>query len=428
VAGACDRGDGGSGEASSKCGFEGKARCRPDSERVDLTQPQFSHPKDITNPLFPTATLAQVIQLGEEEGKAARFEITRLPETKTIQLNGKPVETVVRQYIAYSEGRIVEVALDFFAQADDGSVWYFGEDVYNYEDGVAADTEGTWLAGKDGPAGMIMPANPQPGDVYRPENIPGLVFEEVTVQATGETLDGPRGQVEGAILTREHLMDNSTEEKHFAPGYGEFRIRAEDELVNVALAVPIDAVSQSPPAELEALTAGAASVFGAAQSGAWDEAQASTGTMTGAWGTLQAGGVPKLLDEQMSRNLDKLAAAVTARDPATARQAAIDVSRAGLDVRLRYRPPAEVDRARLDPWARQILVDAAANDAGAVAGDVAILETIRNRARPAFDAATSETIDAYLAELRRAADAKDLRAATNAVPSLLTTLARLGSG
>lgn len=45
----------------------------------------------------------------------------------------------------------------------------------NYVDGVLDNTDGTWLAGKDGPPGMIMPADTQVGDVYRPENIPGFV-------------------------------------------------------------------------------------------------------------------------------------------------------------------------------------------------------------------------------------------------------------
>jgi hypothetical protein len=80
--------------------------------------------------------------------------------------------TRIHQYVAYLGGRILEVALDWYAQADDGSVWYFGEDVFNYLDGMVADTHGTWLACKDGPPGMIMPAIPSPGQVYRPENIP----------------------------------------------------------------------------------------------------------------------------------------------------------------------------------------------------------------------------------------------------------------
>jgi hypothetical protein len=58
-------------------------------------------------------------------------------------------------------GRILEDATDFYAQADDGSVWYVGEDVDNYENGVVVDHEGSWLAGKDGPPGMIMPADPR---------------------------------------------------------------------------------------------------------------------------------------------------------------------------------------------------------------------------------------------------------------------------
>ena len=37
-------------------------------------------------------------------------------------------------------------------------------------------------------AAMIMPADPKVGDVYRPENIPGFVFEEVTVKAVKEKI------------------------------------------------------------------------------------------------------------------------------------------------------------------------------------------------------------------------------------------------
>src|SRR5205823_3918190 len=88
-------------------------------------------------------------------------------------------------------------------------------------------------------------------------------------------VDGPRGPVAGAVLVREHLMDDTFEEKAFAPGYGEMRIRAGDERADVALAVPVDAVAGPMPAELQTLAAGADSVFSAAQSGDW--ARASNG-------------------------------------------------------------------------------------------------------------------------------------------------------
>jgi hypothetical protein len=144
----------------------------PDSKRVDLAAPAFSRPTEITNPLLPIAQVAQAVQLGTADDKPFRAEITLLGGTKTISWNGRQVPTRIHQYVAYSGGRILEVALDWYAQADDGSVWYFGEDVFNYEDGVVADTDGTWLAGRDGPPGMIMPASPGRGQVYRPENIP----------------------------------------------------------------------------------------------------------------------------------------------------------------------------------------------------------------------------------------------------------------
>ena len=154
----------------------------PLSERVDLAIPTFSHPTDITNPLFPVSAQASVLMLGHVEGKPFRTEVTLLPDTRIVRWEGQDVETAVSQYVAFLDGRIEEVAYDLYAQADDGSVWYFGEDVFDFRDGTIVVTEGTWLAGRDGPAAMIMPASPQAGNAYRTENAPPFVFEEVTVR------------------------------------------------------------------------------------------------------------------------------------------------------------------------------------------------------------------------------------------------------
>jgi hypothetical protein len=43
---------------------------------------------------------------------------TLLPGTKTITWNGRRVPTRIHQYVAYSGGRILEVALDWYAQAE----------------------------------------------------------------------------------------------------------------------------------------------------------------------------------------------------------------------------------------------------------------------------------------------------------------------
>ncbi len=412
---------------AQECGLEGgEAKCAPASQRVDTGKPEFSHPTEINNPLFPTATLTQAIQLGEEAGGQERVEATLMPDTKVIEWDGNHVETVVRQFIAYSGPRIVEVALDYFAQADDGAVWYFGEDVYNYHDGAVANMEGSWLAGKQGPPGMIMPAQPRAGAVYRPENIPGLVFEEVTVQAVDQTIDGPRGPVKGAITTREHLMEGDFEDKAFAPGYGESRIKAEDEFVQMALAVPTDAIPGPPPAELKAVSTGSVSLFDAAGKKDWTAAETAMETVNSAWHTYTAGEVPKLLGAQTGGALKALSGAVGARNAAGTRRAAVNLARAALDLELRYRPPAEVDRDRLAAWARQAQVDSEAGDGKGLTGDVAILETIRNRMTHILEAPVAGHLEQLLVALRGAARGKD-RAAVASNTQALIALAAGGS-
>ena len=362
-------------------GYGGPSGAAPKDKRVDLEKPTFSDPTSITNPLFHRDTLSQIIQLGAEGKDQLRFEITYLPDTKFIRWNGQRVETRVTHFVAYMNGRILEVATDFYAQADDGSVWYFGENVDNYENGVIADHEGTWLAGKDGPPGMIMPADPQVGDVYRPENIPGLVFEEVTVKRAGVTVNGPRGPVPGAVFVQERLMDGTIEDKIFAPVYGEFKARVAslDELYKLAVAVPIDALGGSVPQDLVTLDEVASQVVDVAPTKRWNQLSVKVERMAAAWSTYRAGGVPKLLDAQMTQALGALEAAVNARKVARVRQTAIDVGHAALDLQLQFRAPGSVDRDRLGLWRDQLAVDRAAGDSDAVTGDLAVLETIHDR-------------------------------------------------
>ena len=449
--------DAAAGEGSAEISLQ----VAPASGRVDLYEPSFSDPTNVTNPLFPISELDQVILLGKEDDLQLRVVVTLLPDTKTIEWNGQQVETLESQYMAFLDGRIAEVALDWYAQDDNGSVWYFGEDVFNYEDGVIADTEGTWLAGRDGPVAMIMPGDPQVGDVYRPENIPGIVFEEVTVKSINETMHGPRGHVNGSIIVEEFHMSGTYEDKIFAPGYGEFLTCAGGEFEAVALAVPTDALPGPIPAELAVLSTGAADIFDRAQSGDWNAASESVDAMITAWDTHQAGDVPGMLDAQMSSALVVLVAAVDARQPAEARQAAIDVARACLDLQLQYRPPAEIDLARFDLCIRQIMVDIAANDLGAVKGDIATLGWIWDRiaytpdsgpggklsgiwrdssdigrigtqpgpggklSRGWCDSSDISRIDTQLDDLRAAADAGDLTAAGDRAAKLRDALAGL---
>jgi hypothetical protein len=349
--------------------------------RVDLDRPTFSDPTNITNPLFPIDRVDQVIQLGAEGEVALRHEITLLDETKHVRWHGQDIETVVSQFVAYGDGEILEVATDYFAQADDGSVWYLGEDVTNYDNGRVENHDGTWLAGKDGPAGMIMPAHPRVGDVYRPENIPGFVFEEVTVMQTDMTVDGPTGPVHGAIRVQERLMDGSLEDKIFAPGYGEFQasVPASDELVTVAVATPTDDADQRAPRSLDTLSDAAAKLFDEGAVRNWTRLSALAADAHRAWAHLSGTGVPPLLATQTDDALDALDAALASRSLTDVRQAAIALEFATLDIEMRYEDLDEIDGDRLDVWLEQLRLHVHTRDRAGEASDRVILATIHDR-------------------------------------------------
>jgi hypothetical protein len=391
-----------------------------DDVRADLVAPTFSRSTAVTNPLFPISELHSVILNGTVDDLPFRTETTLLPDTRVIEWSpGQCVRTLVSQYVAYLDGRIEEVALDFYAQADDGSVWYFGEDVFNYDGGAVADLSGTWFAGKEGPAAMIMPADPQVGDVNRPENIPGLVFEEVAVAEVDKTVDGPRGPVEGAIVGRELHDDGTFSDKIFAPGYGEFYTAHEGDVEALALAVPTDHVDGGVPEELQTMLAATGTVFEAAESASWRDASSAIEQMSGVWTAhVAAADVPPRLVEPTQRAVEALSRAVGERDQQVSRHAALGLRQAVLDLALQFETPTEIDRARFDLWAQQVLVDGAAGDLEAVAGDVATLEWIRDRIAPGLDNVVATRIDAHLEELRAGVADEDLDAVNEAASVL----------
>ena len=396
-------------------------RIAPESQRVDLLVPVFSNSTRVTNSLFPISDLHSAVLVGKFEGKAWRAETTLLRETRAVEWNGQNIETLQSQFVAYLNGRIYEVAVDLYAQADDGSVWYFGEAAYSYEKGRINDVNETWHAGVEGPATMIMPGHPRAGDVYRPENIPGLIFEQVTVTKINEKQEGPTGIVGGVMIGRELHMEGDLEDKSFAPGYGELRSGLGDDYEATALVVPADALSQPLPAELPRLSNSALGVLDAARSKDWEKASAGIDELRGIYSSFRGRNPPKKLDAQMSETLDLLAKGIKAHDAVAAAPAAFALALGVADLTLRYLPPAEVDRMRFELWARELAVDAAAEDSSAVAGDVATLEWLRDRL--VFSAAEVNRIEDQLRYLRAAADALDMTAAANAADRLRATAA-----
>ncbi len=264
----------------------------PESQRVDLAPPTFSNPTSVTNPLFPVSSQFRVLQLGQVDGLPFRAEVTLLSNTRTIDLDGKPVETLVSQYVAFLDGRIHETALDHYAQADDGATWYFGEDVFNYEDGLIADTRRHLAGGQGrtrsddhacGSARWVMCS-------VRRTSVGSCSRKSPSRSIDVRRWRGLEGRSSGAIAVQELHMDGFLEDKTFAPGYGEFtNTSAEDDIEAVALAVTTDALPGLPPKELEMVSAGAAEIFDAAQAEDWEAATTSSGGDERRLGGIQGG-------------------------------------------------------------------------------------------------------------------------------------------
>lgn len=348
-----------SAEATSPTTAATSAITAPEADRVDLETPTFSNPTQITNAYFPTSALDQVVLLGEDEGLPLRAEVTLLPDNKTVGWNGQEVETRTVQFIAYLDDEIIEVATDFFAQDDAGNVWYFGEDVTNYEGGEIKDHDGTWLAGKDGPPGMIMPADPTVGQVFRPENIPDLVFEEVTVQETDLTAEGPTGPLTGVLGFQEMLADGDTELKQYAPGYGEYHTQHGAEVLTVALGLPIDATANPYPESLDQLDSAAEDLFDRMLVADWSEAGSVVDDARGAWNVYQEdANPPALLTSDVDSTLASFDAAEEHLDLDAALAAASDLLQGSLDLASLHPGGVPTDISRIDRWARQLQADA----------------------------------------------------------------------
>jgi hypothetical protein len=175
---------------------------------------------EIDNPLWPLPAGAQWVYDGDDDGETEHIEVTVTDEQKEIL--GIPV-TVVRDTVSDADGNVVEDTRDFYAQDQDGNVWYMGEDTAEYENGEVTSTHGSWEAGVDGALpGIVMPADPAVGDTYRQEYFKGEAEDLAEVIRTGETVTVASGTYDNVVVTREWnpLDPDVVEEKYYAPGVG----------------------------------------------------------------------------------------------------------------------------------------------------------------------------------------------------------------
>lgn len=189
------------------------------SEPVELNPADFT--TEIENRYWPMRPGSRwVYRESDGEGGVQRVVVTVTQRTKRLA-NG--VEARVVRDIVSDAGRPVEVTSDWYAQDEEGNLWYMGERTAEYEGGRVASRAGSWEAGVDGAQpGVAIPAHPQPGMAYRQEYYAGEAEDRGVVLSTDEQVEVPFGHFSGALLTKDltPLEPRLVEYKLYVPGVG----------------------------------------------------------------------------------------------------------------------------------------------------------------------------------------------------------------
>lgn len=185
--------------------------------------PGFSAPTTIDNPYLPLTKWKTCERRGvQDDGTRERGVVKLLKRTRAFSIGGQSVRAVVIRDDAFENGRLVERTLDYFAQADDGTVHYLGEHVNNIRRGRVVNHHGTWLYGKHTDVlGVAMPANPKLGDQWRFEDVPGITTESDRVEETGLRAKIRGKRYTDVIRVQEFIQpEGEVEYKLYAPGVG----------------------------------------------------------------------------------------------------------------------------------------------------------------------------------------------------------------
>jgi len=179
----------------------------------------------IDNQYFPLKPGTVFFYEGMNDGRVQRGRLAVTRRTKTIL----GVTCVVVVDTVTIGGEPHERTFDWYAQDDQGNVWYFGEDSRDHVNGRWVVSAGSWEAGVDGARpGIIMEGQPRRGDVYRQEYYRGHAEDMAKVLGEVEFVSVPYGTFERVLVTREWtpLEPGIAEKKYYAPRIGLVEARA----------------------------------------------------------------------------------------------------------------------------------------------------------------------------------------------------------
>jgi hypothetical protein len=189
---------------------------RPTPTCPSFDSSNFRKSTTINNPYFPAVPGTRFTYRGFDQKTPVVDIVTVTRNTLTID----GVKTVEVRDQVFEDGVLIEDTLDWYAQDDQGNVWYFGELATQLPDGTHS---GSWTAGVgDAQPGYIMEAAPKIGDTYCQENAPGAAQDAGQVLSVSASRSVPFGSFTGNVLqTKDYsLLEPKNENKFYAPGVG----------------------------------------------------------------------------------------------------------------------------------------------------------------------------------------------------------------
>jgi len=153
-----------------------------------------------TNPYFILQPGYQLVFAGIEDNEPLIITVTVSNDTKVVG-EGIVARAVKERTVDSKTGDLKELTKDYFAICEQtNSVYYFGEDVNNYEDGKLVDHEGSWLHDSDNArAGLIMPGTILLGSRYYQEIAPDVALDKAEIVNMNQTVKVPAGSFDNVI-------------------------------------------------------------------------------------------------------------------------------------------------------------------------------------------------------------------------------------
>jgi hypothetical protein len=198
--------------------------CLNRSESRESYQPVIdpaNFSSDVSHPWYPLKPGTVMIYSEREDDELRTRTVKVTHDTKLIM--GVKCR-VVHYVVTGSKGEVQEEAADFFAQDNQGNVWYFGEAARVFKGHGEVSNEGSWEAGAKGQPGVMLPANPAPGPAYRQAYLANVVEDMGQIMALNETVTVPLGTYPGCIRTKEwSMLESGNDRKWYAKGIGLIR-------------------------------------------------------------------------------------------------------------------------------------------------------------------------------------------------------------